>query len=392
MRQKLNRVKSFLCLFFMSFLFCLFQLIFFSISDAKHLIDVRGVEYFSFKEKSQIIIYMSDKADFSIGKLSNPDRLFFDIRTAKLKTTKLKEDAPDGLIKSIRMSQFNADTVRIVFDMNVSDYSYKVLDDKDTKLTIEIYSNNTKIEQKNDRSVQDYLKKVIVLDPGHGGHDPGAVGPTGLYEKDVVLDIARKVKDIILKNYPNYEVIMTRNEDVFIPLNERTAIANKVNADLFLSIHANADFKRFARGIETFILNWTDDEESMRVAARENAISLAQMKRAQSELGLILASLEREAKRDESIKLASYIQSSFLEKIPFFDTQHNRGVKQALFYVLVGAKMPSALVEVGFISNPDDERLLYEESYRERLAQAIALGINKYFVSTPVVPQKIVRH
>lgn len=394
MRQKLsrNRVKSFLCsLFLMSFLLCLFQLIFFSISDAKDIIEVRSVEYFSLKEKSQIIINMSDRADFSIGKLSNPDRLFFDIKAAKLKTSKLKEDAPEGLIKSIRMSQFNAETVRIVFDMNVSDYSYKVLDDKDTKLTIEIYSNNTKVEQKNDRSVQDLLKKVIVLDPGHGGHDPGAIGPTGLYEKDVVLDIARKVRDIILKNYPNYEIVMTRNEDIFIPLNERAAIANRVNADLFLSIHANADFKGYARGIETFILNWTDDEESMRVAARENAISLAQMKRAQSELGLILASLEREAKRDESIKLASYIQSSFLEKIPFFDTQYNRGVKQALFYVLVGAKMPSALVEVGFISNPDEERLLKEESHRERLANAIALGINKYFVSTNIVP-KIVRH
>lgn len=392
MRQRLyiDRIKSFLySFFFVSFLFC--QLIFFSITDAKDVIEVKDVEHLFFIEKSQVIIHMSDKADFTIGKLSNPDRLFFDINAAKLKTPKLRKDIQEGYIKSIRMSQFNSDTVRIVFDINISDYNYKILESKDTRLIFEVYPKST-ITQSNDETVHNLLKKVIVLDPGHGGHDPGAIGPTGLYEKDVVLDIARKVKEIILKNYPNYEIVMTRNEDVFIPLNERTAIANRMNADLFVSIHANASPNKYARGIETFILNWTDDEESMRVAARENAISLAQMKKAQSELGLILASLERESKRDESIKLAGYIQNSFLERIPFFDTQYNRGVKQALFYVLVGAKMPSALVEVGFISNPEEERLLLEESYKERVANSIVSGINKYFASVGIGPQKIVRH
>lgn len=118
-----------------------------------------------------------------------------------------------------------------------------------------------------------FLKKRIVIDAGHGGHDPGAVGPNKLYEKDVVLDIALKLRELLQKN-ANYEVFLTRDKDVFIPLEQRTAIANSKNADLFVSIHANASSNRSAKGIETYMLNWTNSEESMKVAARENAISL----------------------------------------------------------------------------------------------------------------------
>jgi N-acetylmuramoyl-L-alanine amidase len=380
---------SFILLLFCQHLF--FQIIFLSISNAEDVIEVRDIEYSSSLEKSQIIIHLSGRAKFTVGKLTSPDRLFFDIKTAKLKSSNMRRNLLDSSIKSIRASQFNTETVRIVFDMNIPDYEYKIIDNIGSNLIIEIYPNGLNEEQKNDFSINKFLKKIIVLDPGHGGHDPGAIGPRGLYEKHIVLDIAQKVKDIISKNYPNYEVIMTRNDDVFIPLSERTAIANRVNADLFVSIHTNSSPNNYARGIETYVLNWTDDEESMRVAARENAISLVQMKKALSDIGLILASLEREIKRDESIKLAKHIQNS-LEKIHSINAQHNRGVKQALFYVLVGAKMPSVLVEVGFISNLEEERLLSEESFRENIAKAIVSGINNYFVSTNFGPQNIVRH
>ena len=222
----------------------------------------------------------------------------------------------------------------------------------------------------------------MVIDAGHGGHDPGAVGPSGLYEKDVVLDIAIRVREIMKRDYPFYNVILTRESDVFIPLPERSEIANRNNADLFVSVHANSSINSKARGIETYLLNWSNDAEALKVAARENAISLKKMKQMKSELGVILASLERESKRDESVKVAGSIQNSLASSVGNkYPEVNDLGVKQALFYVLVGAKMPSTLVEVSFISNPKEEKLLASDFYRQFLARSIADGIHKYFSS-----------
>ncbi|MCX7943621.1 MAG: N-acetylmuramoyl-L-alanine amidase, partial [Deltaproteobacteria bacterium] len=221
-------------------------------------------------------------------------------------------------------------------------------------------------------------------DPGHGGHDPGAVGYNGLYEKDVVLDIALKVRDIMHREHQNYEIILTRDADFFIPLHKRAEIANRANADMFISIHTNASYNRMAYGVETYILNWTDDEEAMRVAARENAISLKEMKRLRDELSIILASLESEIKRDESIKAAGFIHRSLVSEIPFEYPEFDRGVKQALFYVLVGAKMPSVLLEIGFISNPYEEKMLRNERFRLDIAKSIVSGILNYFSGLPI--------
>jgi N-acetylmuramoyl-L-alanine amidase len=382
-------------LFFFSLIFLYLSLILSYLTEAKDFIEVKDIRHSSLSKGIRVILEFSEKVDFKIGRLSNPERLYFDIKDAKLKNNfNTYKDLSDKYIKSIRVAQFNSTTVRIVFDMNISGYHYKVLNNDSNRLIIDIYSNqdNEKEEENQLSNSINFFKKKIVLDPGHGGNDPGAIGPTGLREKDVVLDIAKKAKEIIIKNYPNYEVVMTRDEDIFIPLSERTAVANRVDADLFLSIHANASPNKFARGIETFILNWTDDEESMKVAARENAISLSAMKKAQNELGLILASLEREAKRDESVKLAGYVHNALINSLEGFDMHFNRNLKQALFYVLVGAKMPCALVEVGFISNLDEERQLADESHRERIARSIVMGINRYIVSTQIGPQRIVMH
>lgn len=169
--------------------------------------------------------------------------------------------------------------------------------------------------------------------------------------------------------------MLTRDQDIFIPLNKRTEIANKINADLFISIHANASTNSYARGVETYLLNWTDDEEAIRVAARENAISVKKMKQLKGELGFMLASLEREAKRDDSVRLAGYIHNSMADELKNDFSRHNNGVKQALFYVLVGAQMPSCLLEISYISNPEEERLLDDESYRMKIAQSLVEGI-----------------
>jgi len=395
-------LSSFSCFLLSVFCYLSSVLIFPSISNSEDLIEVKGLRHWSTAEYIRVVIDLSGPAEFSKGKLSNPERLFFDIKNAKLlKGIQTNFAINSKSLKMVRVGQFTANTVRIVFDLETSEYDFKVFSLEDpARLVIEISPRvgiedrkDTKTEVKSEERMQktedrnigrNFVQRRIVVDAGHGGHDPGAVGPNGLYEKDVVLDIALRARDIIKNEYPSYEVILTRDKDVFIPLKDRAKIANNIGADLFLSIHANASPNRQARGIETYFLNWTDDEEALRVAARENAISVKKMKQVQSELGVILASLDRDRKRDDSIKLAGSIHTSVISNIkPEFPKVNDLGIKSALFYVLVDAEMASALAEVSFISNTEEEKLLSDDSYRQKLAYSLVHGINAYFNSAP---------
>lgn len=355
---------------------------------AAEKIDVKGIRYWSSAGYTRVVVDLSSSVEFSSNRLSNPDRIYFDLKNSRLKK-EFKTTLPvgDGLLKSVRAGQFDAQTVRVVLDLEeIKDFNTFILDNP-TRLVIDV--NGVEIAKKPETPL---VKRRIVIDPGHGGHDPGAVGPTGLYEKDVVLDIALKLKEILLTD-PFNEVLLTRETDRFISLEERTAMANRKNADFFVSIHANASPVRKAKGIETYLLNWTNDEEAMRVAARENKISLKKMRemhRQMDTLGMILNDLSRDSKRNDSIKLANYIQQSMISTL---NNERNYksmdlGVKQALFYVLFGARMPSVLVEVSFISNPQEEQLLSNESYRVQIAKAIAKGLNIYTDSAPAI-QKV---
>ena len=293
----------------------------------------------------------------------------------------------DGMLKAVRAGQFDSNTVRVVLDLaEITDF-YTFILDNPARLVIDVHGTG-----KVKRPEATVTKRRIVIDPGHGGHDPGAMGPSGLHEKDVVLDIAMKLKETLSAD-PLNEVFLTRETDRFIPLEERTAIANNKDADLFVSIHANANPVRRVKGIETYLLNWTSDEEAMRVAARENKISLKKMKEMHRQMdivGMIKNDLLRQNKRDESIKLAHFIQRSMISALNNdYKTRLDLGVKQALFYVLFGAKMPSVLVEVSFISNPQEEKLLAKESYRMQIAKAIAQGLNTYINSTPTTQQVV---
>jgi len=352
-------------------------------------IEVKDIRSWSSENYTRVVVDLTNTVEFSKNRLSNPDRLYFDVKDAHI-SKEINTSIPvgDGILKTIRVSQFNKTTVRVVLDLDeISDYQTFIFDDP-ARLVIDVYGK-TRTAAKPDMNI---VKRMIVLDPGHGGHDPGAVGPKNLYEKDVVLDIALKLKKVLMED-PLNEVVLTRERDIFIPLEERTAMANRKNADLFVSIHANASPRREARGIETYLLNWNDDEEAIRVAARENAISLKKMRAMNRQVDIvdvIKSDLIRENKRDESIKLANYIQRSLISNLDS-DTKHvlNLGVKQALFYVLFGAKMPSVLVEVSFISNPEEERLLSNDAYRTEIAKGIAKGLNTYLTSAPTV-QKVV--
>lgn len=372
-------------------------------SYAEDQVEIRGLRYHITPEYLRVVIDISGAAEFTSGKLSGPDRLFFDIKNAKIaKDAQKSYTVGHPLVKTIRLGQFNQTTARIVFDLGSADYDFKIFSLEDpARLIIDISAkapdekkqlppNPGNAEKPIDppkpaaNKETAMLHRKIVIDPGHGGHDTGAVGPDGLYEKDVVLDIALRMRDIIKKEHPSYEVVLTRDSDVFIPLPARAQVANKIGADFFLSVHANASPNRKARGIETYLLNWTNDEEALRVAARENAISVKKMKQVQSELGVILASLERDRKRDGSLNLAGNVQRSLVSSMRRrYPKVADLGVKQALFYVLVDAQMPSALAEVSFISNPEEEKLLSGEEYRQQLAASLVSGIEAYFAAEP---------
>jgi len=340
-------------------------------------VRVSDIRFWSYPDYTRVVINLSDNTDYTQKRLAQPDRLYFDLKNSILNKELQKTiSVGNGMLRTVRAGQFSENTVRVVLDLDKMT-SYKVLTMEDPiRLIIDIYG------QKQATAV----KKRIVVDPGHGGHDPGAVGPRNLYEKDVVLDVALKLKKILAQDQ-DFEVFLTRETDVFIPLEQRTAIANSKNADLFISIHANASTRRDAKGIETYLLSWATNEEAMKVAARENAISLKKMKKmneGRDVLDIMLSDLRREDKREESLKLATFVQQNMISGLnKSYSHIVDHGVKQALFYVLFGAQMPSVLVEVSFISNPLEEKLLAKDSYRVELAQSIASGVNKYMSALP---------
>jgi N-acetylmuramoyl-L-alanine amidase len=235
------------------------------------------------------------------------------------------------------------------------------------------------LSAKVDEKQMDAPIKRIVIDPGHGGHDTGTISPSGMREKDLVLDVAMKLRAYIKHKYPDIEVILTRDGDRFVALEERTAIANSRRADLFISVHANASPSRAASGVETYFLSPDRaPQEDADTAARENA-RVAAEKPANKEKPIV-ASVTVGNRVAESRELARYIQSGLVRGIGAASprTAANRGVKHAAFVVLLGASMPSVLAEVSFLSNPKDDALLQTSPFRDRIAASLFAGLNAY--------------
>ncbi len=214
----------------------------------------------------------------------------------------------------------------------------------------------------------------IVIDAGHGGHDTGTIGPNGLCEKDVVLDVAKRLGRL-LESRLGAEVIYTRQDDTFIPLETRTAIANRERADLFISVHANSSRDSDARGVETYYLNFTSSPEALEVAARENAVS----EKSIHELQDLVKKIAMKEKIEESREFAGDVQESLYGGLALKNAGvRNRGIKKAPFIVLIGANMPSILAEISFVSNPTDERKLETPEHRQRIAESLYRGVSKY--------------
>ncbi|OGL49249.1 MAG: hypothetical protein A3C43_10345 [Candidatus Schekmanbacteria bacterium RIFCSPHIGHO2_02_FULL_38_11] len=361
-----------------------------------NLVRVINIRKYSGENYTRIAIDLEREAEFKYHRIKSPDRVYVDISGAWL-DSKIKNNfisIGDGILKKIRSGYFEPTTVRIVMELESLE-TFKVFRLKNPdRIVLDFYGSDEAVGKANfdnsEKTRDSHLTlpeqlglkiKRIVIDAGHGGKDTGAIGRNGLAEKDVVLDVAKRLKKTIEENF-HWEVIMTRNSDVFIPLEERTAIANVKKADLFISIHANASRRREAKGIETYFLNLSSSADAMEVAARENAISMKNM----SDLQRILNDLLLNTKINESSKLAGIVQKNLVETVNenFSDTK-DLGVKQAPFYVLIGAKMPSILVEISFISNPEEETLLGSEKYRTKISEGIFTGVKSYAESLGVV-------
>lgn len=217
----------------------------------------------------------------------------------------------------------------------------------------------------------------VVIDAGHGGHDTGTIGPNGLAEKDLVLDVALRLGTLITRQM-GAQVVYTRSDDVFIPLEDRTRIANDEKADLFISIHANSSPEPSATGVETYYFNLSSDKTGLDLATRENATSASSI----SDLSDLLHKAVLETKLEESREFAQKVQTSlWAESVKMNSRSRDRGVRQAPFVVLIGATMPSILAEIGFVSNPHDERLLRKSEERQKIAEALFKGISQYATS-----------
>jgi N-acetylmuramoyl-L-alanine amidase len=331
-------------------------------------------------------------------------RLYIDIDQARLGRN-VPDHTPinDDLLKQARAGQFAPHTVRVVVDIKDFD-NYKIFSLKDPfRIVIDLWGKNATVptdqladgtkppKERPDRVTTDNLKssdiarqlalgvRKIVIDPGHGGRDPGAPGYVkGVWEKDIVLKLATTLAQK-LRNRLNCEVLLTRTTDRKLTLEERTAIANTQRADLFISMHCNAAKSKKLSGIETYILNLATDEQAIAVAARENATS----KKNISDLAYILNDLMKHAKIEESTRLANDVHKAMITGMKKKYTKiRDLGVKQAPFYVLLGARMPAILIESSFISNKTECKRLLTDAYRNDICNAIADGIEKYINAT----------
>jgi len=303
-----------------------------------------------------------------------PARLVIDMWPAYIpKGVKGKKIITHPLISALRIAQFNKERVRIVLSLKKEKIPYKISYQKDTIL-LTAFASGFKKSLSLPQALGLKIKKVVI-DPGHGGKDPGAIGYHGLKEKDVTLKLAKLLKQK-LETKLGCQVLLTRYSDKFIPLEERTALANRVKADLFISIHCNACPTHRLHGVETYFLGFTEDKQALMVASRENA----SVTRRLGELDKILQDLLINAKIKESAYLAAEIQEHIIKTLTIkrYNPVTDLGVKQAPFYVLIGTKMPAVLVEASFIDHPKEGKRLRDYKYLNILAEGILKGIHSY--------------
>ena len=399
---------------------------------------IKSVKRTVFSDVVRVVIELDGEVPFHDERIADPDRLFVDLAPAQaapaLAEQTLRFSSDSDVVRQVRLGKQPNHSTRIVLDAGgVSTYSiyalynpYRLVIDAVrgpkpappplplvgksfmaawarklpaeaprsttliqaamlTSVIVEMAATAPPASTSPDRNASGGFSMArqlglgvsrIVIDPGHGGHDPGAMG-NGVTEADLVLDVALRVEKLLQK-IPGTEVVLTRRTDDFVALPERTAIANRESADLFLSIHANASEDGQARGIETYFLNFANNLSAASVAARENAASGQSM----GALPDFVKAIALNNKLDESHDFATYVQRSMIERLRVTNkTAKDLGVKQAPFVVLIGAAMPSVLAEISFVTNPQEAKLLKSSAYRQRIADALFAAIRKYQTS-----------
>lgn len=359
---------------------------------------VTGLRFWSNPNYTRVVIDADDDTAFvhrllkKDPAINKPQRLFVDLSNSLLGQN-IERTVPinDNLLSDVRAGQYTPDSVRVVIDIK-SFKTYKIFSLKNPfRVVIDVWGKphdtrdrqtaGSHVTKGKDIPPGALAKQLalgvrrIVIDPGHGGKDYGAPGYLkGVHEKDVVLSISKRLAKKI-RHQLGYEVILTRTRDRYLTLEERTALANTKNADLFISIHTNSHRNRRAYGLETYFLNLATDNEAIMVAAMENATSEKNI----SDLQTILLDLMQHAKINESSRLAVHVQASTNSRLKKKYTRiKDKGVKQAPFYVLLGAQMPAILIETSFISNKRECKRLTSPAYQDALVQGIVDGIKKY--------------
>ena len=421
------------------------------LAQSDESVAVTAVRFWSLGGATRIAIESTADVEYRWDRLSNPDRVYFDLlgamnRVGPKRRSQHVIPAGDGLLKQIRIAETQRDT-RVVFDLDgpmevtasqlanparlivelrpaavrapipraspesvvlplshpvaakpaatkESPAPVRVVHTALPESTQELAPATPPVETpkfksalpvgrpaKRDSNGNRSLVRVlglkigrVIIDPGHGGHDTGTIGRSGIMEKDIVLDVAKRLAALIEEQFGS-EVILTRTDDTFVPLEQRTAFANEKRADLFLSIHVNSSRLRTVAGVETFYLNFSTSPADLEVAARENASS----QKTVHELTELLEKIALKDKIEESREFASAVQTAVFP-VSAKGNAHakNRGVKKAPFVVLIGASMPSVLAEIGFVSNPREESLMRKPEHRQKLAEALYKGVAAY--------------
>jgi N-acetylmuramoyl-L-alanine amidase len=397
---------------------------------------VTAVRFWTTGDTTRVAVEVSGEFKYKSDNLDTPPRLFFDVQGRPAMSQKTIP-VGDHLLKQIRIAETHPGTTRIVFDLEQgADFTASQLSNPE-RLMVELHAKAVKASAtlateellaqaepqpvakaapglpvlaavsrpvtvapsvaptpapprkpdlpepkaasrnaNGDRTLTRALGLKlgrVVLDPGHGGHDVGTHGPSGLYEKDLVLDISQRLA-MLLQDRLGSEVVLTRDDDTYVSLQGRTKIANESKADLFLSIHANSSPVKSVTGVETYYLNFTTSRSALDLAARENAASESSI----FDLKDVLEKIALKDKIDESREFASRLQTSLYTLTKASAPAKNRGIKKAPFMVLIGAQMPSVLAEIGFLTNANDEALMRKNEHRQKIAEALYKGIAAY--------------
>lgn len=367
--------------------------------SAESYTEIYDLRHWTHPTYTRIVIDVGEVREYEYHELSSPDRIYVDVFQARLNP--ILEERVHSIgheyLNQIRIAQRTVSTVRVVIDVKMSlikrTHVFYLPDP--FRIVIDIYPvdpmlNVTKEEKEEKEAApkpplptQDGYSLIrqlglgisrIVIDPGHGGKDPGCIGANGLLEKDIVLDVCHRLKKLFTSS-TEVEVILTRETDIFLPPENRTVVANQKKADLFISIHVNSHPDKRHSGIETFYLNFSQDPSVNRIAARENATSTKSI----SMMKDILEKLAKNSKIVESKELAAFIQNKLAGNLTKkYSYIRSLGVKGGPFWVLIGGEMPSVLVEISHLSNSREGDRLKTPQYRQEIAQGIYEGIIAY--------------